>query len=179
MDQGNHHGRQASKVAAVLTLNRPRVLPSRTRRSGLSLIELTVVSLLVGIIAVIGSLRYADALSRHRVRRSAERIAAELQAARHTARARGQVVTISFNAVNQSFTVTGIANPDHPSAAYTKSLADGSLSAAITAVNFGGDAVIQFNTFGVPDSGGSLTLSSGTATQIVAVTAGTGAVTLP
>ena len=152
---------------------------SRSRRRGLSLIEIVVVVTVLAIVAAVGGTRYVDSLALHRVRGTARRIAADLETARNVARSRSLPVSISFDAAANRYTIVGIANPDHPSAVNSVELADGPLQSDLTAAAFGGDATIVFNAFGMPDSGGTLTVQSGGATQTVAVIAGTGAVTIP
>lgn len=148
-------------------------------RAGLSLVELIVVMLILSILAAAGSSRYADALARHRVQRSAERIAADIETARHVSRSRSQAVRLTFDTLNHRYTLTGIESPDHPRGTFTVSLLDTALSSRLSAASFGGDGVLEFNESGMPDSGGSLTLISGDRSQTVTVVADTGAVTVP
>lgn len=160
------------------------IRPKRTWRRRIlhrafSLIELIVVILLLGIVAAIGSVRYSHALSHHRALRRAEQVAAHIQRARHAARGRSQIVSLSFDAANESYTMTGLPHPDHPSGTFVVDLAEGPLAAELSTADFGGDAILSFNSFGVPDSGGSLTIASGSAVQTVIVVAGSGAVTIP
>jgi Tfp pilus assembly protein FimT len=151
-------------------------MPHRPRRRAASLIDLMVMLLLIGIIASVATMKYFEALSYHSAQLTAERIAADLETARHTARSRSQTVTIAFDTTNSRYTVTGIANPDHPAAAYTVDLAIGNMKARLTTAAFGGDKTIIFNAFGMPDSGGSVTVASGKVSRTVNVTAHSGAV---
>ena len=151
----------------------------RRHSKGLSLIEIVVVVTILAIVAAVGGTRYLDSLALHRARGTARRIAADLETARHAARSRSVPVSISFDAVGNRYTIVGIANPDHPSGVNSVELADGPLQSDLTAAAFGGDATIIFNAFGMPDSGGTLTVQSGGTAQTVTVIAGTGAVTTP
>jgi prepilin-type N-terminal cleavage/methylation domain-containing protein len=155
---------------------------SRPRRAAVraySLLELIVVISLLAIVAAVGSVRYAEALSQHRARRSAEQVAADIQSARHAARGGLAGVSVSFDTVNERYTLAGVPHPHHKSGAYVVELSTGPLAAQLGTANFGGDGVLSFNTFGIPDSGGSVTIQCGSTAQTVTVVAGTGAVTIP
>jgi type II secretory pathway pseudopilin PulG len=138
-------------------------------------VVIAVMSVLVGV----GGLRYVGSLGVHRAQRTAQCIAADLAAARHAARSRGASVTIAFDTANHRYTITGLPNPNSPGSANVVDLAEGSHASTLTAASFGGDATIVFNAFGMPDSGGSVTVASGGSTQTVTVEAGTGRATVP
>jgi Tfp pilus assembly protein FimT len=149
------------------------------RSAGLSLIEMTIVLFTLGVISAVGALRYAETLQDHRAQRAAQRIAADIESARHTARSRNQAITISFDVPNHSYSITGLTNPDRQSAPFSVVINDEVLSARLISASFGGDAALQFSGFGMPDSGGVLTLQAGSTVKTVTVVAGTGAVTVP
>lgn len=149
------------------------------KRPGYSLLELVVVISIMAVIACVGSLRYVSAMGVHRAQRTAQSIAADLEAARHAARSRSTSVTIVFDTSTHTYTITGLPNPSSPGSAYTVSLNNGNLQSTLTAASFGGDATLIFNAYGMPDSGGSLTVSSGGTAQTVTVVAGTGKATVP
>src|SRR5687768_15556122 len=81
-------------------------------RRGMSLIELVVVMFILGILADAGTSRHADSLAHHRVARTAQRIAADIDTARNLARSQNQQVSIQFTATG--YNVTGVANPNRP-----------------------------------------------------------------
>ena len=112
---------------------RARQTCQRRRGNAFSLIELIVVLLLVSIVAAVGSTRYAEALSHHRAQRRAQQIAAQIQAARQAARSRSQIVSLAFDTVAERYTVTGVANPDHPTLPFVVNLAEGPLTAQLSA----------------------------------------------
>lgn len=157
----------------------PRVSTWRPSRGGVSLLEVTLVVLILGIITAAGTLRFAAALETHRVQRAAARIAADIEAARHAARSRNQNITITFDVPNHAYSITGMTNPDRQSAVFSVAINDDILNSRLVSANFGGDAVLQFTGFGMPDSGGVLTLKSGATVKTVTVTAGTGGVSVP
>ena len=85
------------------------------RRAGLSLLDLTVAMLIVGIIGAVGSLKYADALRAHRLQGAALAISEDLRSAQHAARTRGAPVTVVFDKDAETYTITGMPNPAKPS----------------------------------------------------------------
>ena len=152
--------------------------PARRRR-GASLIDLLVVLLILAIISSVGMLKYYGSLSYHWVQRTAERIRADFETARHNAKFRSQTVSIAFDVANNRYTITGLVNPDHPGAPYIVNLAEGNLQATLSAAAFGGDSTLIFNEFGMADSSGTVTLVAGSSTQTVTVAAQSGAATVP
>ncbi len=148
-------------------------------RRGISLVELVIVILLLGIVGSVATLRYADGLHRYRAERTAQLIAGQLETARTAARSRSQNVTLTFDATNDRYTVVGLPNPDRKSATYVVPLNQGPAPVDLSSASFGGDGIIVYSGFGMPDSGGSLTVRSGNRQQTVTVVAGTGAVTIP
>jgi hypothetical protein len=128
---------------------------------------------------VVGGIRYSSALAWHRAQGAVQRIAADLELARHTARSRSQNVTVTFDLANHSYTITGVSNPNAPALPYQVSLNDSTYPAMLTTAGFNGDPILIFNAFGIPDSGGSIALQSGGVSKTVTVVAITGAVIIP
>jgi hypothetical protein len=141
---------------------------------------MTIGVLVVGIVAAAGGIRYASALQTTGVSQACRRLAADIETARHMARSRRAVVTIAFDTVNQSYQINGLVDPDRPASTSTVvRLAAYSPSIALTSATFGGDAVLSFNEFGIPDSGGTARITWGGASQTVTVAPGTGSPTIP
>jgi type II secretory pathway pseudopilin PulG len=141
---------------------------------------MTIGVLIVSILAAAGGLRYSAALQTAGVGQAARRLAADIETARHVARSRRQAVTISFNTTNHTYQLVGLVDPDRPSATSTTvKLNAYSPSITLSSASFGGDASLQFNAFGVPDSGGTAQIAWGTTSQTVTVAAGTGSVSVP
>jgi prepilin-type N-terminal cleavage/methylation domain-containing protein len=75
------------------------------RQAGYSLIELTVVLALLGLVVMVGMPAMQDWLERYRVRTAAQTLAADLQLQRMRAVSRNRRFTIVFDAANANYTL--------------------------------------------------------------------------
>jgi|GEM_PF-2991503 len=126
------------------------------RRSGISLVELTIVMLVIGIIGGMGSLKYADALDAHRSRQMASLLTESLEQYKHGASIRSANVTVTFQKNKSIYTVTGLPNPSHPSKPYLVDLAT-----ICPGVRASDNDVITFNGFGYPTAAHTVELKAG------------------
>src|SRR5262245_20118717 len=139
-----------------------------------TLIELVMVIALTGIIAAIALPRYGAAVSRYRVDLAATRIAADLALAQHRARGSGATRTATFHVASDSYRLNSIADFKKPGTDYTIILSQSPCFVSLGSVNFGGDNAIAFNGYGLPDSGGTVTVISGSIQRSITVDAITG-----
>ena len=146
----------------------------RRQRCAYTLIDLTISVLIVGILAGVTAPRFAAVLDVYRADAAARKIAGEINYVARTAANRSQPITMTFNLATSGWTVSGVPHPDHPGAPWTVTLAASGFPATLTAVNLGGDSSVTFNVYANPDSAGSITVSSGTATRIVLLSAAGG-----
>ncbi len=147
----------------------------RTSRSAFSLIELILVITIISIMAAIAVPRYSSAQSRYRADAAARRVIADLEFAREHARTTSTSITVQIRPSNDIVVLRNIQDPDDPSNAHTRTfLAYAPYHADIVTADFGGDSFIIFDGFGMPDSGGSLVLTSGSESCTVVLDADTG-----
>jgi prepilin-type N-terminal cleavage/methylation domain-containing protein len=147
-------------------------------RTGLSLLELVVVMLAIGIIAVAGSLRYADALIHHRLQSAAQAITAELQGVSALARTRSQSVTISVDPIAETFTVSGIENPDASSRPYIVNVQN-RFACEIERSDFPIASPLIVNAFGHPSKAGAIVLKIGVSERSITVNHSQGTIQTP
>lgn len=160
--------------------NRADVHLGRHRpRRGLTLVEVTIVVMALGILAAAAYPRLADNLHRSRVDAAAKRIAADLKLARQQAMTKSTTQQVSFTTLTNRYTLPGIADLSRSATTYTVLLADHPYRVTLTSASLGGDALVQFNMHGVPDSGGVITVSSGGQQQTVSIHATSGVATVP
>lgn len=148
------------------------------RASGFTLIEMVIVLLVISILAVVAQAKFASSLSFHQATGLARQIAKNIDSVCQTARATSTSKSIAFNVAAKTYTLVGVINPDRRSAIYTVSLTSNVANATFGTVNLGGDAVLNFNGFGLPDSGGAIQVMVGGVTKTVTVDINTGRTTV-
>ncbi len=129
--------------------------------TGFTLVEMIIVMLIIGIIAAVSAPRMIDALSFHRVESAATRVRADLRLARKCARANSQTQAVQFTVATNSYVLPGISGLDHPGQDYQVDLHQAPLQANLTFANFGGNQVIVFDGYGLPDNPGTVVLQVG------------------
>jgi len=152
--------------------------PSAKYRRAFSLIELIIVMVIVGAVSAIAIPRYANSYARYRVESAARRIAVDLAYARSEAEATSTQKTVVFNLAQHDYTIPGVTPLKGGAGVYTVELADEPYQCTITAAGFGGPAIAQFDGYGVPLNGGSVSIMAGGLTKIVNLDADTGEATV-
>lgn len=148
-------------------------------RAGLTLVDVTVTMLVLGIMASSSIPAFSSFLLQARADSAAKRIRADLELARQTAIAESSTTTVSFSPMTGSYSVTGVDHPDHPGQAYAVDLNTYPYNSTMPVVSFGVGSTVQFNRYGTPDFGGNLQVQSGSATQTVTVDPDTGNASVP
>lgn len=124
---------------------------------GFSLIELVAVLAILALMASVAVPRVASTLARRRVEFAAARIVSDLRLAQREAKLASQARTVSFDPATGTCTLQSVADLDHPTE-YKVRLTDPPYEVNLLSVDFGGDAQITFDGYGVPDSGGSIVI---------------------
>src|SRR6056297_880136 len=155
----------------------------RPRRRGFSLLELTVVLLLLGIVAAVAQPKFSETLSRYRVEAAAARLQSDLIYAQTLARVRSRATTIRFfvaaERLTSAYRLEGVPDPavaanrfspQTPSTWYRVALHEEPYRVALRAA----PATLTFDLHGRPDTAAAMTLGLGTRTRRVRVIAGSG-----
>lgn len=147
-------------------------------RHGYSHVELIIAILVIGIVAAVSMPRFAASIQRQRAEAAARRVAADLEALRGLASTTSQQQSAVFDISTNSYTLAGLTNPDRPGQPYKVSLASQLYGSILVSANFGGDATILFNGYGVPDSSGTVMLKSGQTTKTITIEPNLGLITI-
>ena len=146
--------------------------------AGFSLVELVVAMVIVAALAGIAMPRYQNALLRYRVDRAAKRLVADFELIRSETRSLGASRSVLFDVGSDTYGVTHMGALDSSASTYSVDLADAPFHVDVVSADFGGDATVAFNGYGVPDSGGTVVLQAGTIQKTVTLDADTAKATV-
>jgi prepilin-type N-terminal cleavage/methylation domain-containing protein len=149
-----------------------------TYRRGFSLLELVIVSAVITILSAIAIPRYANSIANYRVSVIARRLAADIGMAQARARALSTSQAVVFDTVQNQYQLPQLPDVDRPGQLYTVSFNDPTISATLVSASFNGSATLTINGFGVPASGGTIQVRSGSALKTLTVNADSGVVTV-
>ncbi len=139
------------------------------KRSGVTLAEITISVLILGVLAAAAAPIYSKSLLNYRVEAAAQRIAQDLSQAQRVARQNNSTRTITFARGDNSYTISGISSLDRVSAPYKVLINQApyrvGISSLVTAAQPATQltsVAIAFDRFGMPDQGISVSISTGT-----------------
>lgn len=142
-------------------------------RHGFTLIELVIVTMIIGIVSVVAAPRFSEALSMYRVEAAARQLRSDLEKARMHAKTTSANRLVQFDVDGDSYTVPGMPDIDHPSQDY-RILVESRFCVKIVSADCGGDAELSFSGFGSPDSNATIVLQAGSHQMTVLVDGNTG-----
>ena len=150
----------------------------KPRTSGYTLVELSVVLLIMSILASISTMALSTSTNRFRAEVAARGIVSAIETVRTNARMTSASRRIQFSVTNNNYTLVGVLNPDTPGQTNVVKLNGTVYQATLQSVNLGGDSELIVSGYGVPDSGGTIVVTSGGTTKTINVDAATGKATI-
>lgn len=155
------------------------------RKLGFTLLELTIVIMISGILAAVAVPVYSNSLHQFRVEVASKKIAQDIAIAQTRARQTNATCTVSFSDANNTCEVGGLASLDRQSQPYqvlfsqSPYLVDLSSLVTVSAPTTPLPNVsVVFNRFGMPDQGISVTVRAGSFVSRVVVEPLTGRVSI-
>jgi Tfp pilus assembly protein FimT len=161
--------------------NLPLLTPRRSMiASGFSLVEVLIMSVVLVIasavvVPLMGSGNYSVA------RAGARRLASDFQYAQDTAISTQKDITVTFDIDAESYLLSNESGPlIHPitNSEYTTDFGDEEGLAQLDIVKFSGGGSVTFDSSGVPNQSGTVTLRAGESSFYVTVSSITGMVTV-
>ena len=143
-------------------------------RPGFSLLETVLVVIIIGALAALAAPRYANSISRYRAVAAAQRVAADLAFARDRAMTGGAQRVVVFAPAAGQYEILDMAGLDNPSADYVVKLHAGPYHAELVSADFGGDATVRFDAYGLPDDGGQVVVQAGHFQKTIVLNAASG-----
>jgi prepilin-type N-terminal cleavage/methylation domain-containing protein len=146
------------------------------RKRAFSMIELTIVILIISILAAVSAPAFLNSLLFHRVETAARRVKADLDYARQRARLTSTAQIVSFT--GSSYTLNGARSLENPNQVYTVNLQAAPYLLDSATANFASSQVISFDGYGTPSAGGTVVVSAKDHQCTVTLEAGSGATTI-
>lgn len=166
-------------LAIIAAQKRPPHHAPRINRRGVTLVELVIVLLVIGIVSAAAVPKYAASLSRFRVDMAAQRIARDLAFVKRQAISNSTTATVQFVPATETYSVSGVAGIDRRGTGFSVDLAVDPYRVDVTSASFNGGQTISFDRYGAPSAGGQVVVAIGGYQQTITVESSTGRATVP
>lgn len=136
-------------------------LPNRTTRGprqAVTIVELVIVVMILGIMAAVAAPTFYDSLLYHRAESAAHRLKADLELARHHARLTSTTQSLTFSGT--AYSLSSQTALDNANNDYIVDLAESPYELATVTADFNGTQSVSFDGYGTPSSAGAVTLTS-------------------
>ncbi|MCA9075622.1 MAG: GspH/FimT family pseudopilin [Planctomycetaceae bacterium] len=163
-------------------LNRTPVDAHQRERRAVSLVDLVITVLVMGILSAVAAPKFAGALSGYQVETAAQQIAADLNYARKHAIQRSADFTVTFTVSPAQYELEGISSLNSDSQSFLIVLTDEGYDVTFTSVDIDGEFDVTFNEYGMPFTGspqtavvsGQIVVRSGSDIRTVSIDPDTG-----
>jgi Tfp pilus assembly protein FimT len=139
-------------------------------RRGITLTDVAITTLVIGILAAVAAPKFADSLSVYRVESAARHVAADLRYARQHAVTAGTTQSVVFTPASDTYDLPGMTDINHSGQPFTVDLTTTSYPASLVSASFGaGGSTVVFDTYGRPDNGGTVVVQVGSEQRAVTI----------
>lgn len=149
-----------------------RTLAHRLR--AFSLLEVTLVIAMIGIVSMVAIPRLNNSLARARAKQAAMRLVADLSLAQERASALSASQTFTFTDDPATYEIDGMMDPDHDAKRYIVDLSREPYSVRFKSIDLDGEREVVFNGHGALNRGGKIVIAAGSAEVTVSLSAETG-----
>lgn len=152
----------------------PKPLPT-TR--AFTLIELSIIIVIVGVVAAVSMPKYAESRSRYQVELAARKVCLDATFVQNDARYGSATRAITYDLATDTYKFAYAKAGSSSSETALVILRDEPFRVTLLKADFDSSSVLTFNGFGVPVAGGVLAVGANTRGKSIAVDPDTGAVT--
>ncbi|MEX0725494.1 MAG: GspH/FimT family pseudopilin [Planctomycetaceae bacterium] len=163
----------------MISFSRSTIIEETRNRGGFTAVEAVLAVIIMGIMAAIAIPKFAAVQDRYRVDAAAQRIKYDLSLARQHAISTSTSRSVQFTPASGTYTIAGLSDLNHPSQSYSADLTASPYSVVLVSASLGGDTTLTYNLYGQPDSGGTVTVRSGSIQQTVTINSDTGQAAVP
>lgn len=142
---------------------------SARRAGAFSLLEVSMVLAIIGLLAAIAVPRYANFVTGHRADAAARRVKADLAMVREYARVSSQSRTISFDTALDKYFAAGVPDPENAGSDYAVYLSAEPYLASIVSADFGGVPDLTYDGYGVPTAAGTIVVRVGSHQRTISI----------
>jgi prepilin-type N-terminal cleavage/methylation domain-containing protein len=143
--------------------------PAARTAKGFSLLEVAMVLTIIGLISAIAMPRYHNFVTAQRADAAARRLTTDLATAKQLAKSSSKTQRVHFDVYQETYTMTGVPDPDVAGNDYTVYLAEEPYTASLVSADFEGSAELVIDGYGVPQAAGSITLQVGDYIRVITV----------
>lgn len=127
--------------------------------------ELAVVLLIMGIAAAVAVPSFYSSLQYHELETAARRLVFDLEQARHVARVRSEMQTLTFDTPKHYVLSSGVQSLKSTGEVYRVDLSESPYELDAVTLNLGGATAVSFDGYGNSTTSGTIILRRGNATR--------------
>lgn len=148
-------------------------------RSAVTMIDLVLVVLMMGVVVAIALPRFSASLATQRADSCAQRIVTDLKLVRRKAMGSSQTTTVDFQPATNTYSSSDIEHFNKSFELYSVDLSEPPYQSELVDADFGGGTSVTFDMFGRPNFGGTISVSAGGAARTITLHPDSGMPILP